>query len=199
MLLIASKCLYWAHSSENKEKTTVKIIEFSAFDGQLLNQVECLRATAWNAQVQMQVFKEGRWSDSHDSHAYHWAVLSHTNEVVASARLCLHRHCEEFPDFEDLERLIPLLPLLLPTIGMMNRLVVHPDFQRRGLARKLDELRIEKAIQANCRSMMVAVPEYRRKAIKSLGFRFVGKVIDKSLIRESHTDFYLYTKDLRLA
>jgi GNAT superfamily N-acetyltransferase len=175
----------------------MRIVEFSATDTSLLAKVEALRATVWNARTQLNLFPDGRWRDSHDEHAIHWAILGKQDQLIASARLCAHEKCEDFPDSEDLVHLIHSLSVTSP-IGMMNRLVVHPAHQGQGLALKLDTMRLNKASEIGCRSIMLEVPSYRKRAIESLDFQLVGKAIDTSSIQLSKTEFFLYTKDLRL-
>ena len=173
----------------------MRIVEFSAIDTGLLDKVRALRASVWNAQTELKLFPDDGCHDSHDAHALHWAIVDQQDQLIASARLCVHTKCSDFPDSEDLVHLIHSLSVTSP-IGMMNRLAVHPAHQGQGLARKLDIVRLNKAIEVGCHSIMLEVPSYRRHAIEALDFELIGKAIDTSPIQASETEFFLYTKNL---
>lgn len=170
----------------------MKIVEFSSSDEQLLEQVRQLRAYVWTSQME-NMFLEPFWTDFHDTHACLWAVFDDTEkEIIASARLCFHKESSEFPDYGDVVN----LSFLKPPIGMMTRLVVHPAYQKKGIAKKLDALRITKSIDAGCRSMMAAIPKYRKKSLHALGFKEYGKFENKNGASWNGFDFFLYIKFL---
>jgi GNAT superfamily N-acetyltransferase len=188
---------------EISRSTIVDVIEFTAQDAELLSASRKLRAVVWNAQAHVghDIFPTDGWADSHDDHAIHFAIRTGSGEVIAAARLCIHSFMRDFPDYEDIENLLPQLqPLKLqPPIGMMNRLVVHPHHQGKGLAKLLDIVRLQKAAEVGCQSMLVEVPEYRRKAVESIGFNYVGSAVDQSPIKEAGIPFFLYAKPIAQA
>jgi hypothetical protein len=93
-------------------------------DYSVLTQIYRLRASVWHKTlpIKSSLFSDGLWADEHDNHAIPWAVVSN-NQVLAAARLCIHKTLEEIPNtniFMDSEKLI------LPPIASMNCLVIHP-------------------------------------------------------------------------
>jgi GNAT superfamily N-acetyltransferase len=172
----------------------VQVVEFTAVNERLLRTSIELRAVVWNAQANLghDIFEEGEWTDEHDLHAIHFAVLSDSEKVIAAARLCVHSAISDFPDYADIAMLY--VGCVRPPIGMLGRLVVHPSHQGKGIAQLLDQARLSKAAALDCRSVMVEVPEYRRKAVEKLGFVLVGSAVDKSPIQQAGIPFYLYAK-----
>ena len=74
--------------------------------------------------------------DDHDEHACHWGVFD-GNLLVAAARLCLHDEICEAPGGE-----LFVNKGLRSPVASMNRLVVSRSHGGRGLASRLDEVRI---------------------------------------------------------
>lgn len=170
-----------------------RCVEFSSDDRELLEKATRLRAAVWNLHVGLDVFAEKVWTDCHDCHACHWGILNTSGYMVASARLCVHDTIEEFPDYFpgntfDCDFDSP--------IAMMNRLVVHPDYQKRGLASGLDRVRINKALSLYCKSIVIEVPSYRIKSLERHGFEYVGQTVDITNIKQADVQFYLYRKVL---
>jgi GNAT superfamily N-acetyltransferase len=110
--------------------------------------------------------------DEHDAHAMHWAI-EEGGQLIAAARMCIHTEIHQLPDAGFFEE---LTINAAPPFAAVNRLVVHPDYQRRGLARKLDEIRIRKARALGCGSVLVIAPPIRWRPLEQLGFEFVGAV-----------------------
>ncbi|OQY73486.1 MAG: hypothetical protein B6D44_06990 [Ignavibacteriales bacterium UTCHB2] len=59
-------------------------------------------------------------------------------------------------------------------IATLNRLVVHPNFQKKGISKLLDKVRFEKAIELNCKSIIVVGPGYRVNSLEKEGFKIIG-------------------------
>ncbi|MEM6500960.1 MAG: GNAT family N-acetyltransferase [Cyanobacteria bacterium P01_C01_bin.89] len=156
-----------------------------------LDAIATLRVRVWSHQLKEKAFVENKWWDKHDLHAFHWIVLNENSELVASARLSTHNTVVELPDFEEIKALLTELP---SPIAMMSRLVVSPEYQRRGIAQKLDVARLQKATQINAQSIVLQVPAYRRKAIEELGFKCIGKAKEETFHGTSNIDFFLYAK-----
>jgi GNAT superfamily N-acetyltransferase len=133
---------------------------------------ECqrLRYEIWSAEgVEISNPQAGTIADSHDDHAMHWGVFDGTR-LVAAARLCLHETLAEAPDgqlFAGLE---------IPTpIASMNRLVVTQSHRGRGIAKELDQTRIQHGRTFGARAMIVTPLNSQSSRIRSLeaqGFLF---------------------------
>lgn len=171
---------------------SLQIIEFSSRDTELITQTTELRAFVWDKLIGRESFENGRWSDCHDDHAYHWGAVDTNSRLIASCRLCIHDKLDHFPDYDDIEGLLVDCPA--PPIAMMSRLVVHPAYQRHGIAKRLVQIRIQKAISKNCKSIMCEVPFYRSPCYEALGFKHIGPAKDMSPIRETNIPFHLHIK-----
>ena len=169
----------------------MKIIEFNSKDENYLEDIASLRAEVWAYQVGNNTFSGGKWKDKHDEDSIHWGVITEDNRLIAAARLCIHDEVSQFPDYDEISGLVDYLP---GPIGMMTRLVVHPEFQKMGISKKLDKIRIEKSIELGAGSIMLQVPTYRRKSIESFGFECMGMAVDETFAGNTKFDFYLYVK-----
>ncbi|MGD1852146.1 MAG: GNAT family N-acetyltransferase [Cyanophyceae cyanobacterium] len=160
-------------------------------DRSYLNAIGKLRVQVWSNQLKDKAFSGEEWRDDHDLHAFHWVVMNEENQLIASARLCIHKNVVDLPDFEEIQELVRNLP---SPIAMMSRLVVSPLYQRSGIARKLDLARLQKAMQTNAQSIILQVPSYRSKAIEKLGFKCLGKAKEETFQDSHGIDFFLYAK-----
>lgn len=105
-------------------------------DAVLLEQVYALRVLAWRTQVVLP--PEMRlWQDVVDAEARHWAFIAQ-GKVVAAVRLSLHDSLADMPHPEVYAGVFDL-PLPGP-IAYYGRMVVHPDFRRRGLFTRTHQL-----------------------------------------------------------
>jgi GNAT superfamily N-acetyltransferase len=111
-----------------------------------------------------------------DATARHWMVFD-GDHVVAAARLSIHARVEDVPEACCLVGVLPRQPPA--PIGFLSRLVVAPEHRRHGLGRQLDEIRIEAAVEAGCRSLLALVfdvsGDARVKQFLSHGFTVVGR------------------------
>lgn len=162
-------------SAEGVARTVDPRAPFEVRDRTLVDHIVLdLRVEAWRS---VGVLREGEFPpdiccDKHDEHATHWAVAEE-ERVIAAARMCIHDTLAALPDagfFLNLPREIE------PPVAAINRLVVKADHQRRGLARRLDEVRIERALEMNCRSVIVVAPPIRWRPLEQLGFESLGTV-----------------------
>ena len=134
----------------------------------LLEKVFQLRVIAWRARQPRFSTTVDIWSDAHDRDARHFLVVR-DSLPVAAARLTLHVDAVAGPDGE-LYR--DIIVQLAPPIGILSRLVVHPDFAGRGLATFLDKVRIAEARQLNCQTMLASTSAgpFRRRQLEALEF-----------------------------
>src|SRR5262245_39988418 len=89
--------------------------------------------------------------DPFDKIARHWAAFV-DGQLVGAARLSVHDRLEEVPEAECLLSVFASPPPR--PIGFLSRLVVAPEYRRRGVGRHLDEIRICAAEQSGCRSLL---------------------------------------------
>jgi GNAT superfamily N-acetyltransferase len=153
---------------------------FLVQDQDTLNQILYkLRIETW---LPMGVFKEGElkpedFVDEHENHAYHWAIKK-DNRVIAAARMCVHNSLADIPDanlFKNINK-----ELKIP-IASFNRLVVTPDFQKNGLSKLLDHIRVQKALELKCKTIVIHVSNnIRIKPLLEQQFEILGSFNEKS-------------------
>jgi GNAT superfamily N-acetyltransferase len=125
------------------------------------------RYEVWSGQIELalEVQSTGIISDLHDVHARHWAVFVGEN-MVASARMCIHEFQDETPD----EKAFREIKLPSP-IATINRLVVHKTARGFGLSRHLDACRINAARQQGANCMVGTASKERIDGLQRMGFR----------------------------
>jgi len=113
--------------------------------------------------------QSGKIADSLDETAFHWGAYSN-GRLVASARLSIHEVLENAPDGHLFEKLSVPCP-----VADINRMVVRPEYRRIGIARAIDGLRIQKARESGCRTIIAGpVKEIATIArLRSYGFIFI--------------------------
>ena len=104
-------------------------------------------------------------TDEHDEHARHWAAFD-DGEMVASARMCIHRMQDETPDAATFKEIV--LPSPIATI---NRLVVKKGWRHAGLARQFDLLRVEAAREGSAACVVGTAFDWRIASLHSCGFK----------------------------
>lgn len=105
-----------------------------------------------------------------------WTTLGRASRgggpIVASARLCLHTSVKRAPG----SKVYTTEPSeKSPPFAFFNRLVVHPEFQRRGLSKLLYPPRIDAAAQAGCRFAFTYASIKRTGALATFGFESLGQ------------------------
>lgn len=152
-----------------------RIVEVSA--PETIAAIQRLRVVSWTAiGVPAAQFPNDVWRDAGEEHPpfRHWAAFD-GERLVAAARLSVHLTLAETPG----GHLFADLPCsITPPIASLNRLIVHPDAQRRGLSRKFDEVRLAAARAAGARtvvaywSRITGLARYR--CLEALGFMRVS-------------------------
>ena len=134
-----------------------------------------LRTLVWTGEADVNPASLGPepWIDEIDREACIWTVRDDGQPdcpLAASARLTVHDDPATIPYESAFDR-------HLPTPGpyaSMNRLVVHPDYRGRGLARLLDCLRLRHAPRIGAAMAVVVASGRRVGALESLGFENLG-------------------------
>jgi len=134
--------------------------------------IHSLRVASWRSVGVLPEagFAAGVCGDEHEAHSLHWAVKD-DDRVVAAARLCVHGELSELPDSGFYEGLG--FPVPAP-IAVLSRLVVHPDYQRRGISKKLDSVRVAAAKALGCSSVIGTASPPRVRPLEDQGFRAVS-------------------------
>lgn len=138
-----------------------------------LLQIQDLRRRAWSANGEIPDFiaRQDILNDEHDVKGMHWAVI-HEGHPIAAARMGIHDDVTASPDPEALDGYEHLIDLPMASV---TRLVVDPKFRGRGLPEVLRKVRIELAIERNCRSIVgVAEEESVMRSMEALGFVRLG-------------------------
>jgi predicted GNAT family N-acyltransferase len=125
-----------------------------------------LRYEVWNEQEELfpDVRKAGIIRDDHDAHAQHWAIFV-GNEMVASARMCIHKLQTDTPD----EMAFRKIDLPSP-VATINRLVVHKSARGLGLSRQLDTCRINAAREHAAKCIVGTAVKARIEGLQRVGF-----------------------------
>lgn len=136
-------------------------------------EIGALRIRAWRDEqgIDPNFFARRTWVDPLDQTACHWVVTRH-NAVVASARMSFHDTLESVP-YASLVPDIYWSHYAHKSIASINRLVVDPRFRGRGLAKLLDQARLDMAMSKGI-DVVLAQPQITRlTALNKLGFSYV--------------------------
>ena len=136
----------------------------------ILPQILALRSAALGRSISLTP-DLSRWRDPHDGRASHWCVF-HDAELVASARMSVHRSLDELTEgslFRSLgER--ARFPL-----AVMSHYAVYSRYTALQLDQALDAARIERARQLQFSALLtVAENPTRAAALEALGFEATG-------------------------
>ena len=126
-----------------------------------------LRYAVWRDEAELtpNVRAQELITDEHDEHARHWAAFD-DGEIVASARMCIHKAQDDTPDaFIFCREQIPA------PVGTLNRLVVGRNWRNQGIAARFDACRIQAARNGNAKCLLVSVSGRRIAALQNCGFK----------------------------
>lgn len=158
-----------------------------------INEIGALRIKAWRDEegTDPDFFSKSIWLDELDAIAHHW-IITYRGTIVASARLTLHFHYDNVPYRELLDDKLENCGAL--PIASINRLVVHPEHRGNGLAKMLDQERINFAKAYGVKTILVQPLDNRIDPLKKLGYQLVGKIKSPYEIRARN--LYLMVKRL---
>lgn len=146
-------------------------------DDAMLFKVERLRQTVWRSLVNERAVKKRFALDKFDQIASHIAIVV-DNEVVGSGRVIPVRSVADVPDQCSFGDFVGQMNF---PIAVMNRLVVHSDYQRMGLSHQINQDRIDLARQFGVLEIWVEVAEERVSSMLKIGFQDMGSSFDKSI------------------
>lgn len=124
----------------------------------LLVAIAKLRARAWGEDSGE--ISYNRWTDEWDASAFHHVVYSGSN-LVGAVRFTIHQQCAGMPDFEVFEHMVSELPL---PVAHCARLVVDPDFRRRGVGQTLDWVIANAPFNSGANSIISTTGSHERTA-----------------------------------
>jgi len=151
---------------------TLHFLDVPATDQARLHQIGHLRSRAWQTEVSF-TGNSDVWLDEYDATALHFAFLD-GDDVVAAARLTVHASVRDIPHAEIQDHAFPAEPPL--PVAYLSRLAVDSGYRRQGLGTRLDHVRVERAKELGCRSIVARpVDERRVRQLQELGFTIVGR------------------------
>ena len=145
-------------------------------DPESLKAIFALRLEAWKKQLPQATLADMS-CDPLDGRSRHWAVFV-DGTIVAAARLSVHFEPDDVPDAYLFK---PFGVTFTPPVASLNRCVVHPSYRKQGIAKLLDNVRIEAAEAEHCKSLVaIRLTEKRAEDLRVLGFELVGHTVDKA-------------------
>lgn len=153
--------------------TPPTILDLSGQQGRL-EEIGRLRVLAWKTEAGATPEMDC-WIDPVDREpgTRLYAILD-GDRIVASARLTIHAELSQAPDAAVYAGVFDVSPAA--PIAVLSRLVVHPDFRRRGFGTALDQHRIDVARALGCRTVVGSSSAPRRIAqLEALGFQIAGR------------------------
>jgi hypothetical protein len=106
--------------------------------------------------------------DEFDDTAMHWGVFNEDMDLVASARMSIHREVSELPD-RYLISDIWHLDLPAP-IASLNLLSVASGYRRNGIAAEMDRVRVARAKRIGCKCICATAHGDRERKLMADGF-----------------------------
>lgn len=140
-----------------------------------LPAIAALRAKVWGGQDEYPVkLKTAQdWTHEVDFRSHHWVVRNADSTICASARLSIHEHLIDVP--EDVGRYLEPFELNYGSpFGLIARLVIDPGSRGKGLAKKLDQIRLREAKKLGAKWVLALPVHYRVKALQAIGFVHLG-------------------------
>jgi predicted GNAT family N-acyltransferase len=153
-------------------RSDAKLVFSVTADQKDIKEIGRLRHRVWTGEgiyvPDFEGSESGCWLDELDAYSTHFIVKSE-NKIIAAARLSFHAQAISVPDYE---WLTPMHSVLIEPCVSLNRLVVDSEFRGRGIARKLDCIRLNHADKKLAKTAVVIGVGYSRvKALEALGFK----------------------------
>lgn len=117
---------------------------------------------------------DGMWLDGHDQDVdTRFWVIEVENQIIAAARLALYNDIELAPSANLLRPFASEVP---NPFAFMARLVVRKDFRGKGIAKRMDCLRMNEASKSGAKAVIGLPVSWRVEALKKLGFVDLGEL-----------------------
>lgn len=136
-----------------------------------LDQIHRVRQQAWLEKYPTFAEHIAAWEDGFEKNALHFLALD-GDSVLGVARFNQSSGAEIHKQFAHAAAMLEFAATLDRPIGVISRLSVHPSARGKGVARRLDEARIDHAKNMGCTHIICEVKAgaHREKALARLGF-----------------------------
>ncbi|MGD1847397.1 MAG: GNAT family N-acetyltransferase [Salibacteraceae bacterium] len=142
-----------------------------------LAEIFALRTLAWERSPGRQQINSSKYpngySDCLDANSLHFVSTDWNGNIIAAARLSVCNSYADLPYPEMFAQLLHLLPQQRP-FAFYSRLVIHPDYRKRGIAQAMDTMRMEKQQELQLPFGLVTVNAKRCLKIQPYGFVRLG-------------------------
>ena len=144
-----------------------------------LPEIYSLRTYAWEnspgrANVNSVKYPNG-YRDVSDERSIHF-ICTDQDEIIAAARLSLCDEITELPYHQVFDPYLDQIPLGVPFL-FYSRLVIHPEYRKRGLRQKFDEIRLRTQQEMNIPFGLVTVNPIRTRQLEEYGFQNLGPAL----------------------
>ncbi len=169
-----------------------------------LDEIYKLRVFAWEnspgkKQLNSTQYAHG-FRDNLEEKSVHYISVDKNNRIIGSARLTLCMRIDDLP-YPDLfkkheQKMPPKRPFLL-----YSRLVIHPDFRKKGLRKEFDLVRIRKQLDMNIPFGLVVAKPKRLLQIIPYGYKALGethKTFDYNNPLESRNALILNLDEIKI-
>ena len=132
---------------------------------EVLKQVEALRLKVWSRLINQKTATTRFGLDRFDYEAWH-VVFRDGKAIIGGGRLIVAADKQGVPDLCSFK---PYLDCMEYPIGVMNRLLVHWMYQRKGIAEQINLKRIELARELGLSGIWVETRTSRVAPMQNLG------------------------------
>lgn len=143
----------------------------------MLREIEAFRLYVWSRLIDAEVAARRFSIDPFDYAGWHVVHLG-KDAIIASSRLIIAAEESQVPERCSFG---PYLRHMRYPMGILNRLVVHPEHSGNGLGRRLNVARIELAARQGVDAVWVEVQTCRLASMRGLGFEDMGPSQDTTI------------------
>lgn len=154
-----------------------KLIFKGSENTRLLKEIEALRFDVWGRIIDPEIAASRFSLDQYDHEGWHIAYLDN-DKVITSGRLMIAIDGTSMPDLCSFE---PYLELMSFPVGVLNRLVVHWQYAKKGHGTKNICDRIELATSLGAKQVWIEEQSKGVSLLSKLGFKEMGPSFDRSI------------------
>jgi hypothetical protein len=146
-------------------------------DHSRLPEIYHLRVLAWEQSPGSDNINSQKYPDGYRDHleerSIHSISTNHEGQIIAAARLTVCHSLDELPYPDVFKAFEHLMPTERPFM-FYSRLVIHPNYRKRGLAGKFDEMKLAYQKQKSICLGVATVKPKRYEALRPYGFEALG-------------------------